>query len=156
METTLSVLQGPADPPPRKEVTDTDAPREPLPSGTQPGTARPVPSVPDAASALSDQRNETLHRLAQLEHAFQDVVAASVGSNADDEHDPEGTTIAFERSQLESLVRQARDHLREIDAATSRLAEGRYGVCERCGRPIDPERLAARPVARTCVTCPTR
>ena len=84
------------------------------------------------------------------------MVSASVGSNGDDEHDPEGTTIAFERSQLDALVRQAREHLREIDAAMARLAEGRYGVCERCGRPIAAERLEARPVARTCVRCPTR
>ena len=108
-----------------------------------------------AEQALTAERQETLDRLTQLERAFEDVVAASVGSNADDEHDPEGTTIAFERSQLDALLRQARDHLDEIDAAMTRLAEGRYGICERCGRPIAVERLEARPVARTCVSCPT-
>ena len=107
------------------------------------------------ARALTADRHETLDRLTQLERSFADVVAASVGSNADDEHDPEGTTIAFERSQLDALLRQARDHLAEVDAAMARLAEERYGICERCGQPIVAGRLEARPVARTCVTCPT-
>ena len=81
------------------------------------------------------------------------MVAASLGTNADDEHDPEGATIAFERSQVGALITQARDHLAELDAAEARVADGSYGICEGCGRPIAPERLEARPVARTCVTC---
>ena len=103
--------------------------------------------------ARSRARTETLHRLAQLEGTFDEIVAASAGSNADDEHDPEGTTIAYERAQVDALVRQAQAHLTEIDAAAARLAEGRYGICERCGRPIPAERLDARPMARTCVGC---
>lgn len=81
------------------------------------------------------------------------MVAASRDTNADDEHDPEGATIAFERSQIGSLVRQAHDHLAEIDAAVTRLDEGRYGTCEACGDPIPEGRLEARPLARSCVGC---
>ena len=92
-------------------------------------------------------------RLATLTDDFDEVVAASRDSNADDEHDPEGATIAFERSQLDALANQARDHLSEIDAAISRLENGTYGVCERCGQPISDARLRARPVARACITC---
>ena len=94
-----------------------------------------------------------LRRIAGLAGQFTELVAASVGSNADDEHDPEGATIAFERSQLDSLVRQAREQLAEIDAAEDRLAQGRYGLCERCGLPIALGRLEARPTARTCIAC---
>ena len=81
------------------------------------------------------------------------MVAASRDTNADDEHDPEGATIAFERSQLGALVRQARAHLAEIDAAEDRLAAGSYGTCEGCGSAIGDARLEARPVARTCIRC---
>ena len=102
---------------------------------------------------LERERDETLRRLAGLTDAFDEVVAASKDTNADDEHDPEGATIAFERSQVEALVRQARAHLAEIDAAEARLADGTYGTCERCGRPIGEERLEARPTARTCIGC---
>jgi DnaK suppressor protein len=80
-------------------------------------------------------------------------VAASLNSNADDEHDPEGATIAFERSQVETMARRLRQHLADVDAAERRLAEGHYGVCERCGGPIPAERLEARPATRTCVGC---
>ena len=59
--------------------------------------------------------------LANLTDDFDAVVAASRDTNADDEHDPEGATIAFERSQIGALVRQARHHLAEIDAAIERL-----------------------------------
>ena len=102
---------------------------------------------------LERERQETLQRLATLTDDFAEVVAASRDSNADDEHDPEGATIAFERSQLDALVSQARGHLAEIDAAITRLDVGTYGVCERCGQPIGDARLRARPVARACITC---
>jgi RNA polymerase-binding transcription factor DksA len=81
------------------------------------------------------------------------MVAASRDSNADDEHDPEGATIAFERAQLASVLRLATDDLAEVDAALGRVSAGRYGRCERCGRPIAPARLDARPTARLCMTC---
>ena len=41
----------------------------------------------------------------------------------------------------------------DVDAALRRLADGRYGVCDRCGQPIGAERMAARPAAATCVRC---
>jgi RNA polymerase-binding transcription factor DksA len=81
------------------------------------------------------------------------MVAASRDSNADDEHDPEGATIAFERAQLASVLRLATDDLAEVDAALGRVSAGRYGRCERSGRPIAPARLDARPTARLCMTC---
>ncbi len=81
------------------------------------------------------------------------MVAASRGSNADDEHDPEGATIAFERAQLASVLRLTTDDLAEVDAALSRVRDGRYGTCERCGAPISPARLDARPTARLCIAC---
>lgn len=107
----------------------------------------------DARSRLESDRRTTLARLALLQRDVAAIIAASEGSNADDEHDPEGATIAFERSQASSLVQQAERHLTEIDAALARLDDGTYGVCEVCGAPIPAPRLSARPVARTCVTC---
>ena len=102
---------------------------------------------------LENERRVTLDRLGRLRGDFQGIVAASQDSNADDEHDPEGATIAFERSQVDALVRQAEARLVEIEKALDRLAAGSYGLCERCGRRIPEERLQARPTARTCVTC---
>ena len=107
----------------------------------------------DAREALAAVRRQAEQRLAALTHDFDDVVAASLDTNADDEHDPEGATIAFERSQVGALVRQARERLAEVDAALARLDDGSYGRCESCGRPIAAGRLEARPEARTCVEC---
>jgi DnaK suppressor protein len=109
--------------------------------------------VDPARSRLEAERAEALERLASLTHDFEAVVAASLDSNADDEHDPEGATIAFERSQVGSLVRQAQQHIVEIDAALTRLENGTYGACEGCGLAIGDDRLEARPVARTCIRC---
>ncbi|GAA4098874.1 TraR/DksA family transcriptional regulator [Nocardioides kongjuensis] len=102
---------------------------------------------------LAAERDEARRRLADLTGSFDEVVAASRDTNADDEHDPEGTTIAFERSQLATLVAQVRRHLAEVDAALARLDAGAYGVCETCGLPIAAARLEVRPTARTCVGC---
>ena len=107
----------------------------------------------DSSARLERERRTTVDRLTNLTNDFDSIVAASRDSNADDEHDPEGSTIAFERSQVGALTEQARHHLAEIDAALSRLAAGTYGICDRCGRPIPDERLRARPVARTCIGC---
>ena len=100
---------------------------------------------------LEADRRRTYRRLVALSDAYAGVVAASRDTNADDEHDPEGMTIAFERSQVDALVRQAREHLAEIDAAIARLETGTYGLCEVCGEPLPQGRLEARPTARTCM-----
>ena len=104
--------------------------------------------------ALEDDRRVTLERLAALTGDFDRIVEASRDSNADDEHDPEGATIAFERSQVDALVQQAQAHLTEVEAALVRVDDGTWGTCERCGGEIAAARLEARPTARTCVTCP--
>jgi len=90
----------------------------------------------DSRGLLEAMRQHTLRRLARLTGDFDGVVAASRDSNSDDEHDPEGATIAFERSRIAALVRQAQDHLAEIDAAIDRLDAGIYGLCENCGQSI--------------------
>ena len=105
------------------------------------------------AARLDVDEATTTERLLALRRDFSGVVAASADSNADDEHDPEGATIAFERSQVTALIQQAQRHLADISAARSRLEAGVYGRCERCGQQISPARLEARPTARTCVSC---
>jgi len=106
-----------------------------------------------ARDRLAEERRRTTQRLADLRGDYRGFVEASKDSNADDEHDPEGATIAFERSQVGALVQQAEAHLDEIDAALARVEAGTYGVCAVCGRPIPDARLEVRPTATTCVGC---
>ncbi|MGN6793714.1 MAG: TraR/DksA family transcriptional regulator [Streptosporangiaceae bacterium] len=105
---------------------------------------------------LDAERAATTTRLADLEREFGSVVESASQANTDDEHDPEGATIAFERQHIAALVSQARDRLAEIDAALGRLESGSYGRCAACGEQIAPERLAVRPAAVTCITCAGR
>ena len=85
---------------------------------------------------------------------FDGIVEAAASAAPDDEHDPEARDPRPSRRQhVAALIGQARDQLADIARALERLAEGRYGQCERCGRAIAPERLAARPAASTCITC---
>ena len=106
-----------------------------------------------ARQRLEAERRQEIRRLAGLTGDLDEVVAASRDTNADDEHDPEGATIAFERSQLSALVVHVRGHLAEIEAAIERLDVDTYGTCERCGQLIATARLEARPTARTCMSC---
>ena len=107
----------------------------------------------DPVPALEGERLRTQERLAGLVGDHAGIVAASLDSNADDEHDPEGATIAFERSQVAALLGQARRQLGEVDDALARVSAGGYGVCAACSRPIPAARLHARPTARHCITC---
>jgi len=106
-----------------------------------------------AVEDLTRTRAETLAQIDALTREFDEVVAASASSNADDEHDPEGATIAFERQQVAALLDQARRRLSDVDDALARTESGDYGRCADCGGAISPERLAARPQARTCIGC---
>lgn len=107
----------------------------------------------EVRAELRAERDRAVVRLRSLEADVAGIVAASADDNADDEHDPEGATIAFERSQAGALAASARARLTEVDAALDRLAAGRYGRCEACGQPLPAERLAVRPTARTHVGC---
>jgi DnaK suppressor protein len=110
-----------------------------------------VPDPTAARAALAAARERAVARLASLEREFGGIVEAAQG--ADDEHDPEGATLAFERQHVAALAQAAREHLADIDAALARVADGSYGTCQACGQPISAERLAARPMARTCIGC---
>ncbi|GGL33721.1 hypothetical protein GCM10009774_25290 [Cellulomonas gelida] len=100
---------------------------------------------------LLAMRAEALDRAVGLGAAKSNLVEASWGANIDDEHDPEGQTIAFERAQVDALAADVRRRLAEVDAALDGLEAGTYGTCAVGGEPIDPERLRARPTATTCV-----
>jgi DnaK suppressor protein len=107
----------------------------------------------DPRERLEAERAGALRRVAVLEREFAQLAEAASAGGTDDEHDPEGATLAYERQHAAALLAQAREQVVAVDAALDRLAAGRYGVCERCGQPIGDDRLAARPAARTCVRC---
>jgi DnaK suppressor protein len=92
-------------------------------------------------------------QISALAADLDDILTSAELVATDDEHDPEGATIAFERSRIGALLSQSRDHLLDLDRAEARLAAGTYGKCQTCGRPITTERLEARPTAADCIDC---
>jgi RNA polymerase-binding transcription factor DksA len=102
---------------------------------------------------LLAERARVTAQLESLTRDFDRIVEASLGVGNDDEHDPEGTTVAFERAQVVALLSDAQRELSDIDHALDRLRDGTYGMCAHCEKPIAPERLAARPSAAMCIDC---
>jgi RNA polymerase-binding transcription factor DksA len=105
------------------------------------------------AELVAQDQQRTSARIAALNRELEDIVENAKMSNGDDEHDPEGATIGFERSQVIALLDQARGHAAELAWAAERIESGTYGRCERCGGPIAFERLEAVPTVTTCVVC---
>jgi DnaK suppressor protein len=93
-------------------------------------------------------------QIISLNRAFDDIVAANEQANTDDEHDPEGTTIAFERSQVSALLRQAREDRDALRNTLHRVDDDLgYGVCTECRGFIGVDRLLALPAAAKCIAC---
>ncbi len=111
-----------------------------------------------ARERLNDDRDETIRHVAELEREFAGIVASATdgSSGDDDEHDPEGATVAFERQHIAALLERAREHLAAIEAAIRKLDTGTYGLCDVCGEPIGAERRTVRPAALACVRCAAR
>jgi RNA polymerase-binding transcription factor DksA len=109
-----------------------------------------------ARNVLDSERHTTRQRISALTAEFDEIVAGAADANGDDEHDPEGSTIAFERAQVGSLLLEARAYLDDLDHALTRLDTGTYWNCAQCGASIAPERLAARPATSTCIACASR
>jgi RNA polymerase-binding transcription factor DksA len=110
----------------------------------------------EATELIASVRADTVRLVDSLTRQWAAIVDASELTTNDDEHDPEGATIAFERAQVQDMLNQARVDIADLDVAAERLRTGRYQVCERCGGPIAEGRLAARPAARTCIDCANR
>ncbi|CAM00294.1 TraR/DksA family transcriptional regulator [Saccharopolyspora erythraea NRRL 2338] len=108
-----------------------------------------------ARKLLAEERAGATARISSLQRHLSSIREVSTWTGTDDEHDPEGATIAYERAQVQGLLADARRDLEALDRAAARLDDGTYGLCERCGSPIAPERLEALPATTTCIACAT-
>ena len=66
-----------------------------------------------------------------------------------------GTDAAalFGHEQVVVLENQLKRELKETEAALAKIKKGTYGICERCGKRIDPKRLEVKPQAVYCLKC---
>ncbi len=108
---------------------------------------------------LEELRQSLLAERAELQAQLAELETSSFGSSqsdlsgevAFDEEYADSGTATFERERDESLTDNARDLLRKIEKALVRMDEGTYGLCERCGKPIEKARLKALPYATLCI-----
>ena len=80
--------------------------------------------------------------------ATQSDLSGDVG--VDDESADAGTAT-FEREKELSIEQNVRDLQQKIERALKRIADGTYGLCERCGRPIEKARIKALPYVDLCI-----
>lgn len=101
-------------------------------------------------STLAAKRAELEAELDLLAAPAVDTGGISFGKRVGD-----GTSIAVERITQVAAHDGLGHVLVEVMRAEEKVAEGSYGLCDRCGAPIAEARLLARPWAIRCVTCPS-
>jgi RNA polymerase-binding transcription factor DksA len=82
-----------------------------------------------------------------------DELGVSKGVGSFDANFADSSQVTAERGETEALAASLVESLRATEHALSKLADGSYGICERCGQEIAPARLEAMPEARLCITC---
>lgn len=107
----------------------------------------------DPIERLRERERELTDQLARLDADDAALRVDRADATADDEHDPEGSTLSGEWQRVSALRASTRDELAQVATALARVDAGTYGVCERCGRPIPEARLEVRPQATMCVAC---
>lgn len=103
--------------------------------------------------AVEAERQRVAHQVAALRRDVDEIVAASAMVATDDEHDPEGSTIAYERAKASALLGLAERDLAALHEQLGRIANGRAAACTRCDGEIALARLLALPVTTVCVAC---
>lgn len=101
---------------------------------------------------LEAERAELQEQLTTIEETqFATSQSDISGEVSFDEENADAGTFTFERERDLSIENNVRDLLGKIDRALSRMDEGTYGTCSRCGRPIEKPRLKALPYADLCI-----
>ena len=106
----------------------------------------------DLRQRLLTERAELQEQLTTIEETqFATSQSDISGEVSFDEENADAGTFTFERERDLSIENNVRDLLGKIDRALARMDEGVYGVCSRCGRPIEKPRLKALPYADLCI-----
>jgi len=100
--------------------------------------------VEDKAAILQRELDELRAQIAALERTLDEKPDYGLGKGA-----PSVTRWELDRTLLQRLKQQATS----IESTLSQMGEGAYGICEQCGNPIHPDRLAVLPDTRICIHC---
>jgi RNA polymerase-binding transcription factor DksA len=93
---------------------------------------------------LQQELNETLDEIARLQERLERKGEYGLGK---------GDPGIYEWEMCLALKQRAENKARSLEVALRKAEEGDYGMCEVCGQPIDPARLAVLPHTKRCITC---
>jgi RNA polymerase-binding protein DksA len=130
-------------------------------------TKRTIKHVAQAAPNIQQVQATATNMAENLQVVLQKLLAemqrvkAEIAEHARlaQERSTSGNDIGDDGNEIEqvsknlALKRHLERLLAQIEAAVSRIEQGVYGLCERCGQAINPERLEALPYATTCLNC---
>jgi len=108
---------------------------------------------------LKDLRKRLLEERAELETQLSTIEEESFSTSQSDisgevsfdDENADAGTFTFERERDLSIENNVRDLLQKIDKALGRMDEHTYGICNRCGKPIEKARLKALPYVELCI-----
>jgi len=104
---------------------------------------------------LLRQRRDAIR--AELMSMLSESERIADASSAPQVRDWKDTAFAHQLAGVNSTaIAQLREELGAVGEAMSRIGDGSYGTCTRCGRPIAEERLAVQPAASRCLDCQSR
>jgi DnaK suppressor protein len=102
-------------------------------------------------SRLEEERGRVSAALDVLRNENDGSLEDEVDESSLDNHLAETASATYDREMGYSLEENETRLLAAVDAALSRIDDGTFGRCERCGNPIEPERLEAIPWATLCL-----
>jgi DnaK suppressor protein len=118
-------------------------------------TTRPAltpKEIEELKERLLEERQDLQAQFEQLEEStFAANQTDLTGEAGFDEEYADAGSATFEREMDLSLVNNLQDLLERIDKALAKIDQGTYGLCERCGKPIEKLRLKALPYASLCL-----
>ena len=98
----------------------------------------------DESVKLHRELEELRRQIAALEGGLEEKPDYGMG-----EGDPSIARWELDQAMLRDLKKRVDGLKRQL----SRLSQGTYGICERCGSPINPDRLAVLPDTTLCIEC---
>jgi DnaK suppressor protein len=114
---------------------------------------------PFSKKELEELRKRLVEERKGLQAQYQELEQSTFATNQSDltgemgfdEEYADAGTATFERERDLSLVNNVIDLMERIDKALAKMDDGSYGLCERCGKPIEKLRLKALPYANLCI-----
>jgi len=115
-------------------------------------------STVDKYRARLEEERERLQELVrEYEHELEEArLSESSSDRSPDPGNAEASSTKLEYAKELSLEQNTLDLLSKVEWALAQMGEGKYGICESCGKSIPLARLDALPYATLCVDCARR